>query len=283
MHASPLDSGVAQALGALEARKLTRPAALYLLSTGVGVLAGRLESAGRLPFSKLDGTPRAWSDTLLHHGLLHGLPVWLVENSPLDRECGEDEWQRAFPLWLAAAAGASTFVHTSSGSSLDELAAPPGTLALLSDHVNLSGTTPLLGLGGSRLGAQFPDLSRVHDGELRAAALGLAKQLGLAAAEFVGACSAGPTLETPAERRWMARCGAQVAAQDLAAPLIAAAHAGLGGLSIVVVVHSGDGAIDIAKVAARAEALAPGLDDLLARLAQDVQRRARARLEELGE
>ena len=65
----------------------------------------------------------------------------------------------------------------------------------------------------------------------------------------------------------------------IAAPLLAAAHAGLGGLCMLVVVHSGDGAIDIAQVAARAEAIAPALDDLLAKLAVAVQREARARLE----
>jgi hypothetical protein len=80
----------------------------------------------------------------------------------------------------------------------------------------------------------------------------------------------------------MQRAGAQVSAQDLAPVLLAAAHAGLGGLAIAIVVHEGDEAIDIAQVAARAEALAPALDDLLAALATAVQREARARLEDGG-
>jgi purine-nucleoside phosphorylase len=280
MQPSVLDESVSQALASLERRDVQRPSALYLLSTGVGVLAGRLTRAGRLPFSKLEGVPHAWQDSLLHWGLLEGLPIWLVENSPLDREAGEAEWQRAWPMWLAAAAGASTFVHTCAGASLDS-SVPPGTIALLSDHVNLSGTTPLLALGSSRLGAQFPDVSRVHDAALRRAAVELCRSLGLAVAEPVGACAVGPTIETPAERRWMGHCGAQVSAQELAAPLIAAAHAGLGGLSIVVVVHEGDDPVDIALVAARAEKLAPALDDLLSKLALAVQEQVRERLAEL--
>lgn len=281
MHTSPLDESVSKALDALQRREVARPAALYLLSTGVSVLSGRLQRAGRLPLSKLDGTPRAWSDALLHWGLLDGLPIWLLENSPLDREPSEPEWQRAFPLWLAAAAGASTFVSTTASSSLDPQVAP-GTIALARDHVNLSGSTPLTGLGASRLGAQFPDVSRVHDKALRASALEQARKLGLATAEVVVACAVGPSIETPAERAWMHRAGAQVSAQELAPVLLAAAHAGLGGLAIAIVVHEGNDAIDIAQVAARAEALAPALDDLLASLATVVQREARARLEDGG-
>lgn len=278
MHTSALDESVASALSALERRSILRPAALYLLSTGVSVLAGRLQRAGRLPLGKLEGAPRAWADSLLHWGLLEGLPIWLLENSPLDREPEEPEWQRAWPLWLAASAGASTFVHTSAAASLvPELA--PGTIGMVRDHVNLCGSTPLTGLGASRLGAQFPDVSRVHDRALRLSALELARSLGLASREVVAACAVGPSLETPAERGWMARCGAEASAQELAPTLLAAAHAGLGGLSLLVVVHSGDGPIDIAQVAARAEAIAPALDDLLAKLAVAVQREARDRLE----
>lgn len=281
MNTCALDASVASALCTLERRSILRPSALYLLSTGVSVLAGRLQRTGRLPLGKLDGAPRAWSDSLLHFGLLEGLPVWLLENSPLDREPQEPEWQRAWPLWLAASAGASTFVHTTAGSALvPELA--PGTIAMLKDHVNLSGGTPLEALGASRLGAQFPDVSRVHDKALRRSALELARSLGLAARETVAACAVGPALETPAERGWMARCGVEASAQDLAPTLLAAAHAGLGGLCMLVVVHSGDADLDIAQVAARAEAIAPALDDLLAKLAVAVQREARDRLEGRG-
>ena len=278
MQPSVLDESVSQALASLERRDVQRPSALYLLSTGVGVLAGRLTRAGRLPFSKLEGVPHAWQDSLLHWGLLEGLPIWLVENSPLDREAGEAEWQRAWPMWLAAAAGASTFVHTCAGASLDS-SVPPGTIALLSDHVNLSGTTPLLALGSSRLGAQFPDVSRVHDAALRRAAVELCRSLGLAVAEPVGACAVGPTIETPAERRWMGHCGAQVSAQELAAQCPIQRRSA--GVSIVVVVHEGDDPVDIALVAARAEKLAPALDDLLSKLALAVQEQVRERLAEL--
>jgi purine-nucleoside phosphorylase len=282
MKQASLDDAVARCLAALERRRFSRPGALYLLSTGVEVLAGRLRDASRLPLGKLEAAPESWSEVMLHQGTLEGLPVWLVENSRADAAESEPAWAAAFPIWLAAAAGASSFVSTHAGSSLDEKLAPVGALALVRDHVNLSGSTPLVGLSASRLGAQFPDQSRVHDPMLRAAARELCKKLGLEGRESVAACSLGPTLETPAERRWFKAAGADVSAQELAPGLIAAAHAGLGGLAIVVVVHAADEALDIARIAARSERLAPAIDELLTALARDVQRTARARLDEVG-
>ncbi|MCC7013562.1 MAG: hypothetical protein IT454_13440 [Planctomycetes bacterium] len=282
MQASQLDDAVARAVKSSERSVALRPVALYLLSTGVDVLSGRLERGGRVPLERIEGVPASWAHALLHFGWLRGLPVWLIENAPVEPAISEPAWAGAFPVWWAAAMGASTLVTCCAGSSLDNASAPAGTIALVRDHINLSGSTPLLGVGASELGAQFPDQSRVHETELIRAAKQAAERLGLNARECIAACTLGPTLETPAEQRWMARAGAHVSAQGMALPLIAAAHAGLGGLALVVVVQEAEAALDIAKIAARSEALAPALDDLLTELALDVQRVARARLDEVG-
>ena len=275
------DDRVFEACAALTERGALAPHALFFLGTGAGVLPGRLEAAGRLPLAVADSTPAAWRETLLHFGHLGGLPVWLIEDAPLDTDGTEPAWERAFPVWLAAAAGAVTLVHTSAGSALDTGAAslPVGTLALVSDHLNLSGSTPLVGLGNSRLGPMFPDQTLLHDRALRTSARGVCERLGLSAREVVAAGTVGPSLETPAERRWFTRAGAEVSVQRLATTLIAAAHAGLGTLAVVLVTHSGDGPIDIARVAATSTELAPALDDLLWELARSVEAEATAELE----
>lgn len=264
-----LDECVARAMAAAERAKLARPGAVLSLTTGLGGVAGRLAAAGRLPFSRLDGAPERWSDVLLHHGELEGARVWVFENAPADAQLGAPAWSGAFPIWLAGAAGASTLIHVCAGAATrpaNEGGLRAGTIAVVSDHLNLSGATPLLGLGSSKLGAQFPDQTRTHDPHLRRHALELCAQLGLHARESVAACTLGPTLETPAERRAFAALGADVSAQHLIEPLHAAAHAGLGVLALVLVVQEGDEPLDIAKIAARASALAPAVDDLLVRL-----------------
>ncbi|MBI5362736.1 MAG: hypothetical protein HZA53_06125 [Planctomycetes bacterium] len=176
----PLDTAVNTALADLRKRSVVEPEALFLLGTGIGMLGSQLKSPGRIPMGKLAGVPAAWSEVQLFWGLLGTLPVWIVEDAPgppelgLTEPAGEPAWTRGFPVWLAAAAGASVCVHTSAGESLPEedgRVIRPGSIALVSDHINFSGRTPLLGLGESKLGPLFPDQSRVHNEELRKAAL----------------------------------------------------------------------------------------------------------------
>jgi len=292
MQVPPFDAEIFDAAAGLQERGAPQPEALFLLGCGVGVLPGRLKDAGRIPLSAIKGVPEAWADALLHHGIFNGLCVWMLEDAPRTATEDDPHWVGAFPVWLAAAAGAATLVHTSAGNALPRQAGqagsepeaplPVGTVALVSDHVNLSGESPLVGVGESRLGPLFPDQTRVHDSILRKSALATAQRLGLAAVEAVVACVQGPSLETPAERRWFAAAGCDVSVQRLATPLIGAAHAGLGTLSLVLVVNDSEGPIDIAEIVAVAARLAPSVDDLLWELAADVQRQTAADLEGSG-
>jgi purine-nucleoside phosphorylase len=278
MQPSPLDDAVFQAQAALEAKGVAAPTALFFSATGLGILPARLEGGRRLPLANVAGVPAIWKQAILHWGKFNGLAVWMLDDEPADDAGAGPAWEQAFPVWLAAAAGASALVHSSAGHGLGPTCAV-GTIALVSDHVNLSGTSVLVGLGESRLGPIFPDQTQVHDAHLRRAAKSAAAKLGLVASECVGACTLGPSIDTPAERRWFAASGAQVAVQRLAVPILAAAHAGLGTLCVVAVTDAGEGPLDIARVAATAGRIAPALDDFLWTLAADVQREAESRLE----
>lgn len=271
----PLDVSVRTTLAGLAG--VAEPRALFLLGTGAGLLPMRLKNMTRTGLSAVPGVPEAWRGVDLHAGTLDGLDCWILEDAPGPQDRGalpaadEPAWVRGFPCWLAAEAGAAVLVHASAGASLVERI-PPASLALLSDHVNLSGRTPLLGLSASKLGPLFPDLTRLHHAELRARALAIAGGIGLAAHEAVAAASPGPALETPAERRFFARAGADVVVQGLEGPLLAGAHAGLAVLAIVCVTDRGEGEVDLAQIVAAAERIAPGLEDLLVRLAPEIAR-----------
>ncbi len=273
MSTSALDASVDKALNSLRAREVPDPQALFLLGTGAATLATRLTGLVRVPFTKVEGAPDAWRETTIYAGRLGGLSLWLVDDAPGAAEeggheaPGEPAWARGFPVWLAAAAGASVMVHASAGFGLPgEAAIAPGTLALVRDHINVSGRTPLLAMGASDLGPLFPDTSQLHSVGLRAAALEIARRLGVPAVEATVACVAGPCLETAAERTFWARAGADVAVQELHNPLIAAAHAGFAALAIVCVTDAGEGATDVRGIVTRADALAAALEDLLVAL-----------------
>jgi purine-nucleoside phosphorylase len=283
-----LDECVAAAASQLEEEDVCAPQILFLLGTGTGTLTSSLRGARQTHLGQVEGTPIIWSEQTLHSGRMGGLAVWLLEDAPGDLEFGEGggpaqpPWERAFPVWLAAEMGARLCLLTSAGGSLvPELR--PGQLAVLRDHVNLSGTTPLLGMGQTRLGPLFPDQSELHNDALRALALERAAERGISLSPRIAACVQGPALSTPAERAWFASTGAELFAQGLAGPLLACAHAGLTALTLVAIT---DGPVqpdavsqglNMAELVASAEKAAPAMEDLIHSLLADLGRVANER------
>lgn len=279
-----LDEAVDAVCRRLDGEKLPAPNVLYLMATGVELFAEHLRDPREVALAAWKEVPGPWRAATLVTGRLGGFEAWLLDDVSEDPPgSGEPRapWLAGFPVWLAAARGASVCLHTSAGSALpagDGSPSPvPGGFAVLRDHMNLSGDTPLRGLGESRLGPLFPDQAHVHHLGLRRAALERAEKLGLRAAEAVAACTAGPALETDAERRMLARLGAEVSVQGLASPLLAAAHAGLAVLAIVAVTDAGEGSADVVRLLQRAASAQPALDDLLLALTEDLERAVRAR------
>ncbi|MFT5051367.1 MAG: purine-nucleoside phosphorylase [Chlamydiales bacterium] len=253
------------------------PDVLWLLGTGTGTLPGSFASHREIPLGSLAGLPAPWCDRVLHTGTLSGTTIWMLDDGPDDPRTpqvpGVPDWARPLPCWIAAASGATLCIHTSAGITLrddgTQSALEVGTLALTVDHINLSGQTPLRGIGENTLGPLFPDQTRLHHTELRERVLERARELGISAHEAVVACTLGPSLSTPAELRWYKAVGAAVAVQDLAAPLIASAHAGLAMLSIVALTDSGSKSMRMRDILERTEACAPALEDLLLASAGD--------------
>lgn len=273
-----LDDSVALTLEGLEDRSLARPDALFLLATGAEAWAEVLSGGQELELADLDGVPERWRGELLRTGRLGGLEVWAVDDVS-GEPCASSApaWEAGFPVWLAAKAGAVLCVHASAGAWLTPTERSlVGGFAVLRDHLNLSGSSPLLGLGESRLGPLFPDQSRVHHVGLRRAALDAAEALAVPATDAVAACLAGPALETPAERRMLARLGADVSVQALAPPLLACAHAGLACLALVAITDaaSEDESTHLAQLVERALRAAPILERLLTSLGPELERAA---------
>jgi len=270
-----LDDAVFPSVAALDEEGVPQPHALLFLGTGLGAhLPKALQGAMRFELGELEGAPEAWREEVLHAGRIGRTAVWIIEDAPGGLEFGEGgepPWAAAWPIWLAAAAGAMVLVHTSAGTALAAAGAPPPrSLAVLTDHINLSGATPLLGLGETRLGPLFPDQTRLHRAALRQLAQRAARERGIPLHEAIAACTLGPASTTPAELRWLASTGAHVAVQRLADPLLAAAHASLATLALVGITDRGDERLAMEELVHRAELVAPALEDLVLAVAPEL-------------
>jgi purine-nucleoside phosphorylase len=102
-----------------------------------------------------------------------------------------------------------------------------GGLVLISDHINLQGTNPLVGPNDDSLGPRFPDMSEAYPKPLREIALQVASDLCVPIREGVYAAMLGPSYETPAEIRFLRTIGADVVGMSTVAEVIAANHMGI--------------------------------------------------------
>jgi purine-nucleoside phosphorylase len=130
------------------------------------------------------------------------------------------------PVRLAGLLGAEIMIATNATGSLDPAIAP-GSIVVISDHLNLQGSNPLVGEWGTEFGPQFPDMSEAYDRELRAVAISAAEEAGFAVHEGVYAAVLGPSFETPAEIRMLRAAGGRVVGMSTVPEVIAARHMGM--------------------------------------------------------
>ena len=163
----------------------------------------------------------------------------------------------------AAAAGASTMVLTNGCGGLNPDWAP-GTPVLISDHLNLTGRSPLEG-------ATFQDLTDLYSSRLR----DLAHTVDPSLPEGVYAQFPGPHYETPAEVRMAGVLGADLVGMSTALEAIAARHAGLEvlGLSLVTNLAAGIQQTPLShqEVVEAGQAAGPRIAELLARIAGEIR------------
>ncbi len=158
----------------------------------------------------------------------------------------------------AAAAGCKTLVLTNGCGGLNE-AWTPGTPVLISDHINLTATSPLEG-------ATFVDLTDLYSARIR----GLAREVDASLDEGVYAQFTGPHYETPAEVQYAKRIGADLVGMSTALEAIAGRHAGMEvfGISLVTNLAAGISPVPLShgEVLEAGQAAGPRISRLLAEI-----------------
>jgi purine-nucleoside phosphorylase len=231
-----------EAVAAIRSRTDLVPRAAVVLGSGLGGFADRVEEPVTIPYAEIPGWPVA---TALGHagtlvvGSVAGVPVavmrgraHLYEGHPADRV--------VFGVRVLGRLGAETLVVTNAcGGIRNDLT--PGDLVLISDHLNLQGTSPLVGPNDDALGPRFPDMTAAYDPALRALAHECAERLGQSLSEGVYAAWLGPAFETPAEIRMIRTLGGDLVGMSTVPEVLAARHMGLRCLAISCVTNMAAG------------------------------------------
>jgi purine-nucleoside phosphorylase len=182
---------------------------------------------------------------------------------------GHDPHAVVHGVRTAVAAGCRAIVLTNAAGGIDAGYAV-GQPVLISDHVNLTGRSPLWGPLPPEAPSRFTDLTEVYSRRLR----GLARELDPSLAEGVYANVPGPHFETPAEIRMLRTAGASLVGMSTVMEAIAARHLGAEVLGISMVSNPAAGLSDapinhqdvLAATAGSAATVGTLLGELLPRL-----------------
>lgn len=144
------------------------------------------------------------------------------------------------PVRAMAALGVGNLLVTNAAGGIrNDLV--PGTLMLISDHINAMGDHPLRGPNEDALGPRFPDMTAAYDPRLRADLSSKAAASGIALAEGVYLAVSGPTFETPAEIRAFRAWGADAVGMSTVPECIVARHAGMRVLGLSCITNQAAG------------------------------------------
>lgn len=136
--------------------------------------------------------------------------------------------------------GVKKLIVSAAVGSLD-LKLTPGSLCVLSDHINFMSNNPLIGNYDPAFGPMFIDLSEAYAKPLRKAALAACKKLKLQAKEGTYLAVTGPNFETPAEIRAFKKLGATVVGMSVVPEVLVARQCGLEVLGLAWVSNMGCG------------------------------------------
>lgn len=171
-----------------------------------------------------------------------------------------------FPIRVMQEMGVKVLIVTNAAGGLNTRW-KAGDIMLIRDHLNLTGENPLIGTNEDAWGDRFPDMTRAYDSRLAQTAMTAGRHQGLELKSGVYAGLKGPSLETPAEVRYLKTIGADAVGFSTVQEVIAAVHARMKvlGLSIITNINDPDVPMPatVADIIATAEAAAPQLQKLL--------------------
>lgn len=229
---------IRQAVEFLRERTALRPRLAVVLGSGLGGFAAELAHRLEIPYAEIPHWPAATAEGhagRLIFGRLEGLELAVMAGRAHLYEGYRPE-QVVFGVRVLGGLGVRLLVLTNAAGGINP-AFQRGALVLISDHINLQGSNPLVGPNPEALGPRFPDMTEAYPAELRRTAHAVAAELGITLAEGVYAGVLGPSYETPAEIRYLRAIGADLVGMSTVPEVIAANHMGLRVLALSCVTN----------------------------------------------
>lgn len=234
--AAGLSSRIAQTVKAVRGVTDRTPSVGIILGTGLAGLLAQAKDTIEIPYPKLPHMPVSTAPT--HRGqLVFGTIAdssVVVMDGRFHLYEGYTAAEVAYPVQVLRALGVQTLLISNIAGGLNPDFAL-GDLMLVEDHINLLGTSPLIGPNDDAVGPRFPDMCEPYDKALLTLAEQAGRATGLKLRRGVYIAMPGPQLETRAEYRWIRQMGADAVGMSTVPEVIAAVHAGMKVLTVSLV------------------------------------------------
>lgn len=228
-----LKAKIAESVEYINKKSKVRPKIAIILGTGLGGLAEDIEEKEIIPYSDIPNFPI--STVQSHSG---NLVLGKLGNKEVVAMQGRFHYYEGyslqevtFPVRVMKKLGADTIIISNAAGGMNRFF-KRGDLMLITDHINLFGNNPLIGPNDEELGPRFPDMSEAYNRQLIELALKVAAKEKIKLHQGIYAGLTGPTLETPAEYRFLIKIGADAVGMSTVPEVIVANHMGMKVLGI---------------------------------------------------
>ena len=218
------------------------PHVAVVLGSGLGAFADELADPIAIPYSEIPGWPVSTAvghSGKLVFGKLGKLDIAVMAGRAHLYE-GYSPAQVTMGVRVLHQLGTRSVVFTNAAGGIN-LSYQQGALVVISDHINLQGSHPLIGPNNDAEGPRFPDMSEAYLPAYRALAHQVARQLKIQLEEGVYAALTGPSYETPAEIRYLRTIGADLVGMSTVPEVIVANYLGMRVLAISCVTNMAAG------------------------------------------
>jgi len=228
-----LKTKVIESVEFINQKSKIKPKIAIILGTGLGRLAEDIEEKEIIPYSEIPNFPI--STVQSHSG---NLVLGKLGNKEVVAMQGRFHYYEGynlkevtFPVRVMKKLGADIIIISNAAGGMNRFF-KRRDLMLITDHINLFGDNPLIGPNDEELGPRFPDMSEAYSQKLIELAKKIALKEKIRLQEGVYAGLTGPTLETPAEYRFLINIGADAVGMSTVPEVIVANHVGMKVLGI---------------------------------------------------
>lgn len=222
---SELRKKIDEAVAFLRTKTQMQPTTGIILGTGLGGLVKEIQIETIVDYGDIPHFPVSTVEShkgKLIFGTLGGKKIVAMQGRFHYYE-GYTMQQVTFPVRVMKFLGVNTLLISNAAGGMNPLFAK-GDIVLITDHINLLGSNPLIGANDEEFGPRFPDMSEPYTNELITLAEKVAIDLKFRLQKGVFVAMTGPTLETRAEYRFLRTIGADVVGMSTVPEVIVAVH-----------------------------------------------------------